>query len=235
MAKKKSKNSREVNINNTIKSILLSNREINPKNLKFSIFREILKSDKMNDIFIKRTGECRNLIIHYQNQINEDMELNAAKYYFDIVEKIRIDRVNDIVKAGKVNNVLINKMSNSLRNKEIEENWVDRGYTHIKISNGTVQVKIEDITQLNYQLKLLEVETIDNIITKRIIIDPKELENWIISVKNYAINTYGEKPKIIKNVIEIGLNNVKLEKCFLYYCLSDGKLHIISRTKFFDK
>lgn len=231
MARKKRK-SREENIQNTIKSILLSDREINGKNLKYSIFREILLSDKCDEIMHKKTIQMRNLIINYKDLIDNDEQLQTAKYYFNIVEEIRINRVNKIVESGKINDITVNKIRNNTRNAEIEEEWKDRGYTHIKLYNGTIEAKIEDATQLNYQLKLLEIETINNIITNEIILDKKDIDKWLKEIKEYSLRVYNKKPIVSRNVIELGCDENKLERCFLYYCLSDGKLHIVMRKKY---
>lgn len=231
--KKIKKNRKETNINNIIKSILLSNRELNYTNLKFNILKEILLSDKKEELFNKKTFDFRNLIIHYKNEINNDETLKNANFYFQELENIRIGRVNTIVNNGLVNNVVLNKMQNINRDEEIEENWIDRGYTHIKLTNGTLEVKIEDLTQLNYQLKLLELETINNIVTKSFIIEQNKLEEWLISLKNYSITTYGIKPTITRNVIFLGQSKLQLEKIFIYYCLTNGNIYAIKRTKYF--
>lgn len=231
MGKNKKKKSRENNIDNTIKSILYSNREISPKNIRFSILKEILKSNKRGEIFNKFTNEFRNVVIYYKVDIDNDLELENAIYYIRILDEIRAERINKIVSSGNMNKVCVDKLQNSIKNKEIEEDWVDRGYTCIKLYNGVIEVKIEDKTQLDYQLNMLKLETINNIFTDEIIIDKHQIDMWLNNIKSYALKTYGTNPKINRNIIHIGENNIQLERCFLYYCLTDGKIHIVYRKK----
>lgn len=230
--KKIKKNTRETNINNTIKSILLSNREVNHTNLKFSILKEILLSNLSNEIFEKKTFDFRNLIIYYKNEINNDDNLESTQYYFNQIEQIRIKRINKIVESGKTKELTINKIKELNKDKDIEENWIERGYTTIKITNGLIEVKIEELKQLEYQIKMLKLETINNILTSSFSMDKNDFEKWIISIKDYSLKTYGNNPIVKKNCILLGENNMQLEKLFLYLCLSDGKIHIIKRIKY---
>lgn len=226
----KNKLSRETNINNTIKSILLSNRELNQSNLKYNMFREVLKSDNLNEIMNKKTFDIRNLIIYYKDKINEDETLENAQYYFNLVEQIRIARVNKIVKNGQVQNIIVNKLKENIRDEEIEENWKNRNYTHFKLTNSTIEVKIEDMTQLEYQLKLWKIETVNNVLTQDILLEKNQLEKWILKVKQYALDVYNKVPTTNRNILYVGENSIKKEVCFLYYCLTDGKIHAIHRT-----
>lgn len=231
--KKHKKNNRETNINNTIKSILLSDREINNKNLKFSVLKEILLSDKKEELFSKKTSDFRNLVIYYKEKINEDLDLYDAKVYFQELEQIRIDRINQLIESGKTNDFMLNKMKELNKNLEVEENWRDRGYTHLQLTNGTIEAKIEDLTQLSYQIKMLELETINNITTSSISLSLSDLEDWILKIKEYALKTYGSKPRLDRNILYVGKNEKQLEKHFIYYCLSNGKVYIVKRVKYF--
>lgn len=233
MKKKNKKNDRQTNIDNTIKSILLSNREINHKNLKFNMLKQILLSDKKNELFNKKTFDFRNLIYHYKDQIDKEEELESASFYFNQLEEIRIKRVNEIIENGMSKNITINKMKNLNRDEEIEENWIDRGYTHINLTNGFIEVKIEDLTQLEYQVKLLKLETINNIVTSTFSLEKTELEKWLFELKDYSIKTYNTKPIVQRNVIFVGQNTSQLEKIFVYFCITTGKIYIIKRIKYF--
>lgn len=230
--KKNKKNNREQNIKNTIKSILLSDREINSNNIKFSVLKEILLSDKKEELFQNKTIDFRKLVIFYNKQIDSDPELLSSSIYFNELERIRINRVNQIVKNGQTNDILLNKMKDLNRDLEIEENWVDRGYTFIPLINGAIEVKIEDLVQLEYQIKMLELETINNIVSSTYIIDKSKLNDLILKTKEYSLKTYGIKPKLNRNVILVGQNEKQLEKIFLYYCLTDGKVHLLRRIKY---
>lgn len=97
--KKKIKN-REDNISNTIKSILLSNRELTPSNLKFNMFREILLCDRLDEIIEKKTSDFRKLVVFYKDKINECPELQSANFYFQKAEQVRIQRIQNIVETG---------------------------------------------------------------------------------------------------------------------------------------
>lgn len=231
--KKHKKNNRETNINNTIKSILLSDREINNKNLKFSVLKEILLSDKKEELFFKKTSDFRSLVIYYKDKINEDLDLCSARVYFEELEQIRMDRINQLIESGKTNDFMLNKMKKLNKNLEVEENWRDRGYTHLQLTNGTIEAKIEDLTQLSYQIKMLELETINNITTSSLSLSLSDLEDWILEIKEYALKTYDSKPRLDRNILYVGKNEKQLEKYFIYYCLSNGKVYIIKRVKYF--
>lgn len=225
------KNNRENNIKNQIKSIFLSNRELNPKNVKFNIFKEILLSDNLNELLEKRTFEMRNLIIHYKENINNDDKLNDAQFYFNLVEQIRIKRINDITNTGKINEVISNKMKEQIKDLEIEENWVERGYQTFKVLNSIVQIKIEDSTQLEYIIKLLKTETINGVLIKEKIIEINDLSQFLIDVKKYSLGFYNQNPSLNRNEIFVGENFYQTEIAKLYYCLNDGKIHIINIKK----
>lgn len=228
---KKKKHTREENINNIIKSLIFSNREVTHKSIRFSILKEILLSEKMNEIFNKHTNDFRKIIIYYKDNINQDKQLFSYDFYLEILDNIRIKRINTIIKSGNTTNLYIEQMRKSLIDDEIEKNWVDRGYTTLKLYNGVIEAKIEDKMQLDYQLKILELDAINNINTKEIIIDKTNLNDWIMNIKKYAYATYFKNPKVLRNIIDVGSNDKKSERCFVYYCLTDGKVHIIHRIK----
>lgn len=222
--KKKIKD-RNKNIENTIKGILLSNRTLTTKNLKFNMFREILLSDKLDEIILKYTHDFRNLVVAYKDKINECPELENANYYFQKAEKVRISRINTIINSNKTQEVTKEKLLSKHKDKEIEENWVNRNYMMIKFPDSYIEAKIDDITQFNYVLDLLKVDSINNIISEEFSMDKNDLYNWIKSIKGYSLDKYNINPQITKNIISID----NIEKFFIYYILTDGKIHIIHR------
>lgn len=224
--KKRPKN-REDNISNTIKSILLSNRELNPNNLKFNMFREILLCDKLDEIIEKKTSDFRKLVVFYKDKINECPQLQSANFYFEKAEKVRIKKVQNIVNSGQATDIVVNKLVNNNRDKDLEENWINRNYTFMKLTNGIFKVKIEDLTQFEYTLKMLKLETIKNIITDSFSFDKNNLEKWINSIFQYSHSTYNLKPIINENIISIS----NIEKYFVYYVITDGKIHVIHRKR----
>ena len=224
--KKKTKN-REDNISNTIKSILLSNRELTPSNLKFNMFREILLSDKLEEIIEKKTSDFRKLVVFYKDKINECSDLQNANFYFQKAEQLRIRIIQNIVETGHATDVVVNRIIDNNRDKDIEENWKNRNYTCIKLKNGVFKVKIEDLEQFNYTLKLLKLETIKDIVTNSFSFDKGELDNWLNSISKYSKEAYNISPVITNNIISIS----NLEKYFVYYVITDAKIYVIHRKK----
>lgn len=97
----------------------------------------------------------------------------------------------------------------------------------MKLKNGVFKVKIEDLEQFNYTLKLLKLETIKDIITDSFSFDKGNLDNWLNTISKYSKDTYNISPIISNNIISIG----NLEKYFVYYVLTDAKIHVIHRKK----
>ena len=218
-------------VENIIKSIKCSNRPINSKNIKFEDFKEILISENCLELFNLRTKEFQQLVIDYQHHINKDNSLNSAKYYYDILTNIKNNRINQL-SSSQISNIVNDKLKKTLLDSSIEEDWRDRGYTHMRIKNGTVKVKITDKTQLEYEYKMFQLDTVSNIISSITHFDSSKLPEWYEELIKYCKTNYNSIPKHKDEKIFIGGNGLKSEMALIYYCLTDAHIYIINRLKF---
>ena len=85
--------------------------------------------------------------------------------------------------------------------------------------------------ELEYDIQMLQLDTIYNIITTYQAIKSSELIKWYNQLVNYTKETYGKPPIIEKSKIIVGENHIKAEEYLLYHCLTDDKIYCIQRTK----
>lgn len=222
MAKKKE------NINNIIKSILLSDREITPKNIKYNVLHSLIKSDYKDELFNKRTNEMKRLIFHYSDQINNDSTLEHSSVYISELNALKEERIKKVMN-GNYKSVVKSRLATMYKNELLEETWKDRGFRHFKYKYGTIPLKITDIEQFNYEYRTLQFDAIDNVMTTLQIIEQDELNNWYNITEEYCKLNYNNRPIILDSKIYLGENNFKKEEYLLYYNLSDGKIYIVYR------
>lgn len=218
------------NIDGIIKSLLYSDRPVTPKNIKFPVLKEILLSDKIMEILNVKNAEMRKLILHYQKEIAEDKELKKPQYYLDIIDAIQNERLNKVLN-GNTNKILYNRLKKAYEDEEIEQIKKDRGIRRFSLRNGFIDIKVTTLTELEYDIKMLQLDAIYNIATTYTVINSTDLINWYEKLVKYAKETYGCSPIIKTSAIYVGENDIKAEEYLLYHCLTDDKIYCIQRTK----
>lgn len=83
-----------------VKSLLYSDRPINPKNIKFEMLKEVLLSEHLYVILEKRNADMQKIISHYKNEIAKDGALKTAKEYLEYAESIRKKRANTVLSGN---------------------------------------------------------------------------------------------------------------------------------------
>lgn len=218
------------NIDGIIKSLLYSDRPVTPKNIKFPVLRELLLSDKMREILDVKNGEMRKLILHYQKEISADKQLKEPQYYLNIIDNIQNERINKVLN-GNTNKVLYNRLRKVYEDEETEKNKKDRGTRRFSLRNGYIDIKITTLPELEYDIKILQLDAIYNIVTTYTAIRSTELINWYEKLVRYAKENYGNLPVIKTSSIYVGENDIKSEEYILYHCLTDDKIYCINRYK----
>ena len=218
------------NIDGIIKSLLYSDRPVTPKNIKFPVLRELLLSDKMREILDVKNGEMRKLILHYQKEISADKQLKEPQYYLNIIDNIQNERINKVLN-GNTNKVLYNRLRKIYENEEIEKIKKDRGIRRFSLRNGFIDVKVTTLIELEYDIQMLQLDSIYNVVTTYNAIKSTELINWYEKLVKYAKETYGSIPVIKTASIYVGEDDIKSEEFLLYHCLTDDKIYCIQRTK----
>lgn len=218
------------NIKGIIKSLIYSDRSITPKNIKFHVLREILKSEEFDEIIKNKNGEMKKILIYYKNEINNEKSLKDFDYYMSKVNAIRQERLNKIMN-GNINKVVYNRLKKMYQDEDFEKEMKDRGIRHFKVKNDTLKVKIITLEDLEYQLKMMQLDAINNIITTYEQIKSTDLENWYENIKKYTIQTYGQKPVKNEYKLFLGENNFKSEEYLLFHCLTNDKVYCVKRTK----
>jgi hypothetical protein len=218
------------NIDGIIKSILYSDRPVTPKNIKFPVLREILLSNKMMELLNAKNSEMRKLILYYQKEISADRLLKEPQYYLNIIESIQNERLNKVLN-GDTNKILYNRLKKVYENEEIEEIKKDRGVRRFSLRNGSIDIKITTLPELEYDIKMLQLDTIYNIITTYTTIKSTELISWYEKLIKYAKETYGNLPVIKTSSIYVGENDIKTEEYLLYHCLTNDKIYCVNRNK----
>lgn len=218
------------NIDGVIKSLLYSDRPANPKNIKFPVLRELLLSDQLPDLLNKRNGDMRKLILHYHKEIANDRSLKPPSVYLKEIDVIQKERLEKVLK-GNTNKVVYNRLKKMYENEEIEEIKKDRGLRRFSLWNGYIDIKITTWPELEYEIQMLQLDTIYNIITIYQVIHGNELVKWYNNLVQYAEETYGRKPVVKTSEIFVGENDLKRETYLLYHCLTDDKIYCINRTK----
>lgn len=218
------------NIGGIIKSLLYSDRPATPKNIKFPVFRELLLSDKRHKLLDVRNGDMRKLVLHYQKEIAADKQLEHPSVYLEEINVIQEERLNKVLKGNK-NKVLHNRLKKMYENEEIEEIKKDRGAKRFSLWNDSIDIKITTWPELEYEIQLLQLDAIYNIITTYQTIHGSDLIKWYDNLKKYTQETYGQKPVLQHSCIWVGENNIKKEEYILYHCLTDDKIYCINRTQ----
>jgi len=218
------------NIDGIIKSLLYSDRPITPKNIKFPILRELLLSNELKELLNIKNAEMRKLIIHYQKEISADESLEEPQCYLNIIDSIQNERLNKVLN-GNTNKVLYNRLKNVYQDEDIEEVKKDRGVRRFSLRNGFVDIKVTTLSELEYDIQILQLDTIYNIITTYTTIKSIELVEWYEKLVKYSKETYGKVPIIGRAKIYLGENDIKTEEYLLYHCLTNDKIYCINRTK----
>lgn len=218
------------NINGVIKSLLCSDRPVTPKNIKFPVLRELLKSEKLPELLDVKNAEMRKIILHYQKEIASDKTLKDPQHYLGIIDAIQSERLNKVLN-GNTNKVLHNRLKKIYEDEEMEEIKKDRGVRRFSLWNGFIDIKITTWPELEYDIQMLQLDAIYNIITTYQAIKSSELIKWYNQLVNYTKETYGKSPIIEKSKIIVGENHIKAEEYLLYHCLTDDKIYCIQRTK----
>ncbi|QUH21956.1 hypothetical protein [Alkaliphilus sp. B6464] len=213
-----------------IKSLVYSDRNITPKNMKYDLLKEVLKSEELDSIIENKNGEMKKILIYYKDKINNDKSLKGFDYYLDKVNTVRAKRLNTIMN-GNVNKVVHNRLKDMYRNEEIEDEIRDRGVKHFKVRNESLEVNITVLTDLEYQLQMFRLDTIYNIITTYEKIKSTELFIWYENIKKYTQTAYGHLPIKSKGKIYLGKDHLKEEEILLYHCLTNDHIYCVKRVK----
>lgn len=218
------------NIDGIIKSILLSDRPINHKNIKFDVLKEILISNKLNEIINIRNSEMKDLVNYYKKEIDDNKSLKPSAYYVDLVNSIQQERLKKVM-SGNVNTVVQNRLKDMYRDEEIEEIIRDRGEQNFRIKNDTIMIKRTTMEELNYHITMMKTDVIHNIITSYEFISHDKFPIWYEKLMEYAKITYGTK--LIKDVskVFVGDNKFQREEYIFYYCLTNDKICVIKRLQ----
>lgn len=217
-------------IDGIIKSLLYSDRPATPKNIKFPVFKEILLSDKRDEIFDVKNSDMRKLLLSYQNEIEQDSSLKPVAEYLAIIDGIQEKRLEKVLN-GNTEKVVHNRMKKMYENKEIEEIKKDRGVRRFSLWNGFIDILITTWPELEYEINMLQLDAMYNIATTYEAIHSSDLIKWYNHIEKTAKNTYGKPPVIERSKIIAGENQLKSEEYLLYYCLTNGKIYCIHRTK----
>lgn len=217
-------------IDGVIKSILYSDRPVTPQNIKFSVLRELLLSDKLMELCDAKNSEMRKLIFHYQKEISADKSLREPQYYLNIANSIQNERLSKVL-SGNTNKVLYNRLRKIYEDEEIEEIKKDRGVRRFPLRNGAIDIKVTTLPELEYDIQMLQLDTIYNIITTYTTIKSTELIDWYEKLIKYAKATYGSAPVIKTSSIYVGENDIKTEEYILYHCLTNDRIYCINRSK----
>lgn len=218
------------NIDGIIKSLLYSDRPVTPKNIKFPVLRELLQSDKLTELLNVKNAEMRKLISHYRKEISEDKSLKDPQYYLNIIDSIQNDRLNKVLN-GNTNKVLHNRLKKIYQDEEMEEIKKDRGVRRFSLWNGFIDIQVTTLPELEYDIQMLQLDAIYNIVTTYTPIKSTELIKWYENLVKYAKETYGKAPVIERSKIFVGENDIKVEEYILYHCLTNDKIYCIHRTK----
>lgn len=218
------------NIEGIIKGLLYSDNPATPKNIKFPVLREILLSDKIDELLNIRTGDMKNLIQHYYKEIESDNALEHPSFYLDRIKSIQKERLNKVM-SGNANIVIYDRLKKMYEDEEIEEIKKDRGLRRFSLYNGFIDIKVTTKTELDYEIQMMKLDAIYNVIINCKSIPATELINWYNQLVKYAKENYGNKPVVGKSHIFVGENDLKKEEFLLYHCLNDDKIYCINRIK----
>lgn len=211
-----------------IKSLLFSDRNITPKNMKFTELKNVLLSPQLEQIIEKKNGEMLKILTHYKNQIDADPQLENTDGYLLKVSNVRKRRAEKVL-SGNIEHVVKERLKTIYTDKELEETKKDRGYKHFKVRNETLEVGImvkEDLMQL---IELYKLDAISNIITTYDKFPSYKLEKWFEDFKMMNKLAYGKIPQKEKGRLVLGENSYKSEEVLLFHCLTDDHIYLIKR------